>query len=99
MTLNGTGGQSEPTSMQLANIIGNVTATVKHPTLEGFKLLIAQPLRARDTADGDPVLIIDELGCGIGDRVIYTSDGKSVREMVGANNTPIRFAVLGRADS
>ncbi len=50
-------------------------------------------------ADGDPVLIIDELGCGIGDRVIYTSDGKSVREMVGADNTPVRFAVLGREDS
>jgi ethanolamine utilization protein EutN len=84
--------------MQLANIIGNATATVKHPTLEGLKLLIAQPLGAAGDADGDPVLIIDQLGCGIGDRVIYTSDGKAVREMVGANNTPVRFAVLGIAD-
>lgn len=85
--------------MQLANIIGNATATVKHPTLEGKKLLIAQPLGADGAADGDPVMVIDALGCRIGDRVIYTSDGKSVREMVGANNTPIRFATLGRADS
>ena len=85
--------------MQLANIIGNATATVKHPTLEGHKLLIAQPLGASGVADGDPVLVIDQLGCGIGDQVIYTSDGKSVRAMVGANNTPVRFAVLGRADS
>ncbi len=85
--------------MQLANIIGNATATVKHPSLSGLKLLIAEPLGADGGADGDPFLVIDQLGCGTGDRVIYTSDGKSVREMVGANNTPIRFAILGRADS
>ena len=85
--------------MLLADIIGNATATVKHPTLNGHKLLIAQPLGADGAADGDPVLIIDQLGCGIGDKVIYTSDGSSVREMVGAKNTPVRFAVLGRADS
>lgn len=84
--------------MLLADIIGNVTATVKHPTLSGHKLLIAQPLDASLGADGDPVLVVDQLGCGVGDRVIYTSDGTSVREMVGANNTPVRFAVLGRAD-
>ncbi len=85
--------------MLLADIIGNATATVKHPTLHGRKLLVAQPLDAAFVADGDPVLVVDELGCGIGDRVIFTSDGKSVRELLGANNTPVRFAVLGRADS
>lgn len=84
--------------MLLADIIGTVTSTVKHPSLSGLKLLIAQPLSAGLTADGDPVLIVDQLGCGAGDRVIFTSDGTSVREMIGARNTPVRFAVLGRAD-
>lgn len=84
--------------MQLADVIGNATATVKHATLAGFKLLIAQPLDAAHRADGDPVLVIDQQGCGLGDRVIFTSDGTSVREIVGARNTPARYAVLGRAD-
>ena len=63
--------------MQLANIIGNATATVKHPTLKGQKLLIAQPLGASGSADGDPVLMIDHLGCGIGDQIIFHKRRKS----------------------
>ena len=61
--------------------------------------MIAQPLDVNESADGDPVIVLDPLGCGRGERVIWTSDGNSVREMVGAKNTPVRYAVIGRADS
>ena len=84
--------------MQLATIIGTATATQKHPTLSGWRLLIAQPLDASQQPDGDPVLAIDALGSGRGDRVLLSSDGKNVREMVGANNTPVRWAVIGLVD-
>jgi ethanolamine utilization protein EutN len=84
--------------MQLATVIGHATSTVKHPTLSGWRLLVVQPLDAAGSPDGPPILAIDALGCGKGDRVILTSDGKGVREMVGADNTPIRWAVMGIAD-
>ena len=84
--------------MQLAEVIGRATSTVKHPTLDGWRMLIVQPLGVDDSHDGDPVLAIDELGSGLGDRVMITSDGKSVREMMGSNNTPVRWAILGIAD-
>jgi ethanolamine utilization protein EutN len=85
--------------MQLAKIIGRATSTVKHPSLAGWKLAVAQPLDASGKADGGPLLVIDNLGSGRGDRVILTSDGESVREMMGSNNTPVRWAVLGLADT
>ena len=49
--------------MQLAKIIGTATATVKHPSLAGCRLLVVQPLMAdRRSPDGDPQLAVDTLG-------------------------------------
>lgn len=85
--------------MQLGQVIGTATSTVRHPTLEGWKLLVVQLLAADGkSADGDPVLAIDSLGAGGGDRVILTSDGKGTRELMKSNNTPVRWSVLGIAD-
>ena len=42
--------------MQLAEVIGTATATVKHHSMTGWKLLIVQVLLADgETPDGDPL--------------------------------------------
>jgi ethanolamine utilization protein EutN len=84
--------------MQLAKVIGRTTATVKHESLAGWRMLIVQPLGAKGNADGDPVIAVDNLGGGSGDNVMITSDGKSVTEMIGSNSTPVRWAVIGIED-
>jgi ethanolamine utilization protein EutN len=84
--------------MQLAEIIGRATATVKHSSMDGWRMLIAQPLGASGQDDGDPVIVIDSLGSGRGDKVMITSDGKYITQMVGTKESPIRWAVLGIAD-
>ena len=85
--------------MQLGRVAGRATSTVKHPTLNGWRLLLVQPLDARGNADGDPQLAIDSLGSSQHDTVILTTDGAEVRQMVGSDNTPIRWAVIGIADT
>jgi len=84
--------------MQAARVIGNATATVKHPSLAGWRLIALQPLDIDNAADGFPFLAIDNLGVGKGDFVFFTSDGNSIREMVGRNDCPIRYAVQGMID-
>jgi ethanolamine utilization protein EutN len=84
--------------MQLAEVIGHATATVKHPTLNGWRMLVVQPLDAQAGPDGTPIIAIDPLGSGPGDRVVISNDGKAAREMVGADNSPVRWAVIGLAD-
>lgn len=84
--------------MQLACVIGHTTSTVKHPSLEGWRMLIVQPLGIDGHDDGDPYIAIDELGAGVGDRVMITGDGSSIREMMKSNNSPVRWAVIGIAD-
>lgn len=84
--------------MQLGKVIGHATSTVKHPSMNGWKLLIVQSLDAKGGADGEPVLAIDELGAGIGQRVMITSDGKAVSQMLGDDKSPVRWAVIGTVD-
>ena len=57
--------------MQLARVIGDVVATRKEPAYEGIKLLVIQPL-APDGADvGRPLVAVDSVGAGVGERVFF----------------------------
>ncbi|MHB8901680.1 MAG: EutN/CcmL family microcompartment protein [Thermoguttaceae bacterium] len=85
--------------MVTGKVIGNATSTVKHPSMEGWKLLVVQPLASDGRSpDGEPVLAVDRLGAGRRDRVIISSDGKSTRELIGHMATPVRWAVIGIQD-
>lgn len=85
--------------MQLARIIGNVTATVKHPSFAGACLLVAQPLmHDRRSPDGDPQLVIDTLSASIGDLVVITSDGRMLRDILKSDTTPARWGTIALVD-
>jgi ethanolamine utilization protein EutN len=84
--------------MQIGLVVGHATATVKHPTLTGWRLLVVQLLGAGDRPDGEPVLAIDHLGAGAGTRVIVTTDAVQVRELVKSKNSPLRYSVMGLCD-
>ena len=85
--------------MQTARVIGRATATLKHPSLRGHKLLLVQPLMAdARSPDGYPLLVVDVLGAGPGENVLITSDGKGARELLGDDATPVRWTTIGIAD-
>ena len=80
--------------MRTATIRGHATSTVKHPSLRGWRLLIAEP----DSPDLAPQLVLDNLGAGIGQKVMISSDGSEARKMVGSELSPARWSVLGIID-
>ena len=85
--------------MQLARIIGTATATVKHPSLSGTRLLVVQPLLAdRSSPDGDPQLAIDTVGAGVGDVAVITSDGRLLRDLLKSDTTPARWSTIALVD-
>jgi ethanolamine utilization protein EutN len=84
--------------MQIAEVVGHAVATVKHSSLQGWRLLVVQMLGIRDQPDGEPVLAIDNLGAGVGSRVIVTSEGGAVRQIMGSKDSPVRWMVLGMCD-
>lgn len=87
--------------MNRARIIGYATSVVKHESLTGQKLLIAQPVATDGTTpEGDPQIVFDKIGAGIGDLVLMTSDGSYTRgEIIGTPMTPARWGVVGIIDS
>jgi ethanolamine utilization protein EutN len=85
--------------MQLGIVVGTATSTRRHASLEGWKLLVVQLLNADgETPDGEPVLSIDHLGAGRGTKVLVTNDGQATRELVGDDQTPARWSVIGIED-
>jgi microcompartment protein CcmK/EutM len=80
--------------MRTAIIHGYATSTVKHKSFEGVRLLIAVP----ESPDMAPQLVIDNLGAGIGQRVLISSDGSEARKMLNDRTSPARWAVCGIID-
>jgi len=84
--------------MYWGRVVGEATATVKHRSMHGAKLLLIRAMRDDGTPEGDPVLAIDTLGAGRGEKVMITSDGIGTRELLGDKSSPVRWSVLGIID-
>jgi len=84
--------------MQRAKIVGRATATIKHESLQGTKLLIVQPLTAGGAADGYPLLAVDAIGSGKGQQVLLTSDGRFSRDYLNSDTNPVRYTIVGIED-
>ena len=81
-----------------AIVEGTATSTIRHPTMEGWRLLIVQPLDMAGKPKGDVLLAIDRLGAGRGMEVVISNDGRSARDMVGDKTSPMRWHVIGLVD-
>lgn len=85
--------------MLIGNVIGKVTSTIKHASMERQKLLLVQPTMTDGLSpDGDPLIAIDCVGAGNGDRVMMTSDSTSTREFLRVEATPARWAIVAIKD-
>ena len=84
--------------MLLARVEGNVVATRKHPSFEGWRLLICQPINGAGEPEGVPQVAIDAQGAAMHQRVIISSDGAAARIAVKDPKSPARWLVIGVAD-
>ena len=55
--------------MRLARVEGNIVATRKHPSLDGWRLVVCQPINLEGEDDGTPIVAIDPYGSCL----LYTS--------------------------
>ncbi len=84
--------------MRLAYIRGYVTSTVKHPSFNGARLLIAQPVDQADKPDGAPQVVLDPLGTSLHEKVIICSDGGWARNYLKDPRSPARWWIMGIVD-
>ena len=81
--------------MLLARVEGNVVATRKHASLEGWRLVICQPIDKAGQPEGSPQVAIDAHGAGMHQEVVISSDGAAARNAVGDQKSPVRWLVIG----
>lgn len=84
--------------MLLGKVIGHAHATVKHPSMQGWRLALVQPLGPDRQPEADPFLAPDPLGSAVGQTVVINSDGKFARELIGNDKTPVRYTVIAIVD-
>jgi len=84
--------------MLLARVEGNVVATRKHPSFEGWRFVVCQPIGATGEPEGAPQIAIDAHGAGMHQRVIISSDGSAARLAVKDPKSPARWMIVGIVD-
>jgi microcompartment protein CcmK/EutM len=84
--------------MLLARVEGNIVATRKHRSLEGWRLVICQPINSAGEPEGSPQAAIDAHGAGMHQQVIISSDGSAARAAVKDPKSPARWMVIGIVD-
>lgn len=96
--------------MILAEVVGTVVCTEKHPTYQGEKLMAVQPVDDKGRGVGTTILAIDRAQAGVGDRVLVLREGSGIRQIVGRDHglgvaeavvqaVPVRSMIVGIVDS
>jgi microcompartment protein CcmK/EutM len=85
--------------MHLARIVGTVVSTDKHPTFEGAKLLLVQPVGPDDAPRGPAMLAVDGVGAGVHERVLVVLEGRAAGEAIGRKGAPVDAAIVGIVDT
>ena len=83
--------------MQLARVIGDVVSTRKEPAFDGIKLLLIQPLAPDGQDTGRPLVAVDSVGAGVGERVFFVR-GKEASFPFHPTEVPADAGIVGIID-
>lgn len=84
--------------MNMGIVVGRITATRKDENLVGTKLLITQPIGLDGQVLPNPIIAVDTVGAGIGEKVIYVT-GSMASRAIRNKEAPIDAAIIGIIDS
>lgn len=84
--------------MILGKVLGNVVATAHHPSYDGHKLMVYQPIDEHGQPLGSSQLAIDWVQAGPGDTVLVMREGNGVRQILAPQQPPIRSIIIGIVD-
>ena len=83
--------------MDLARVIGCVVCTQKDESLNGRKLLLVQPLTIEGLDTGTPLVAIDAVGAGAGERIFYVT-GREASFAFIPDHVPTDATIVGIVD-
>ena len=84
--------------MFFAEVIGTIWATRKDANTHSFKLQFIQPLNANEEKNGSPLVAVDTVGAGVGERVLYLTGCEAVIPLP-IDFAPVDASIVGIVDT
>lgn len=84
--------------MLTCEVIGNVWATKKEPTLSGLKLMVVREISPDGAPTANVFVAADVVGAGIGEQVLTVS-GSTARRAFGKDDIAVDATIVGIIDS
>jgi len=84
--------------MTLGKVVGTVVSTMKVKDLEGYKLLVVQPIDPQGNPKGKCSVALDTVQAGVGDTVMYIDEGNSSRQILDKPLAAVRTTVFAIVD-
>lgn len=84
--------------MTFGRVIGRVWATVKNPQMDGFRLVVVQPLTPELKPTGKRIVCGDSTGAGTGE-LVYWVRGKEASFPFHPAEPPFDSTIVGIVDS
>ncbi len=84
--------------MNVARVVGEVVATVKHRDLEGRKLLLVQPVTPAGERTGRVTIAVDAVQAGVGDLVLVGDEGNGAAQVLQRPRGAVRTVIVGIVD-
>ena len=84
--------------MIVGRVVGQLVSTLKHPHLEGARLLVVEPEALTGAKAPAPLLAVDRIGVDVGERVLLVDDGAAARTLTGRVG-PLRALIVGVVDA
>ena len=84
--------------MKIGKVIGTVVATLKLEGFRGRKLLLVPPEDPHGKKADSPVIAVDTVHAGVGDRVIFVDEGNSARLVLDWPDGCVRAVIVGYID-
>ena len=85
--------------MFLAKIVGKIVSVTKNEGLHGKKILIAVPINMNDEVIGGEIISLDNVGAGIGDKVLIATGDVARYAVDDEKDYPIDSAIISIVDS
>jgi microcompartment protein CcmK/EutM len=85
--------------MDFGIVIGTVIASLKVPSIQGYSLLLVQPVNHLGKTSGDPMVTLDpDNNAGLGDIIMYVHSPDASMALPGEDLAPIDAAVVAIID-
>ncbi len=82
--------------MIIGTVTGEIYSTINHPFYDGRKLLIVE--KDSISTRKDYLVAVDNVGAGIGQRVLVLDEGNGGRQVFASDNAPVRSVIVGIID-